>query len=119
MVCSGEVSQDINDVRGYVYTYTPGDANMSATSVLEIDFGYTRGTATYSGISANWNPWKTVWNAANPIASSHVNGGYQGAYPTPIISDIEFDKGDMILGILDRFGDQFQSGPDSGWCYPG
>lgn len=111
MVCSGEVTEDVNMLRAYVYTYTPGDASMSANPVIDFPLNYGR-TETAWNVPAEWNPWKTVWNAANPIAASHFNPSNQGAYPSPILSDIEFDNGDMIIALLDRFNDQFQSDAD-------
>ncbi|NNE28819.1 MAG: hypothetical protein HKN16_04260, partial [Saprospiraceae bacterium] len=119
MVCSGEVTQSKDTLRAYVYTYTPGALGMSSEAVLSYKLNFDREGSVWN-VSGDWNPWKTTWNAANPIPSAYLNVANQGAYPCPILSDIAFDRGDMILGFLDRFGDQFQFEKDpAGVLNPG
>jgi len=133
MVCTGEnqtasVPADFSNdvVRGYVYTYDPVAATMSTNPVLEFPFNYDRGIFTNSSdpdsARAEWNPWIDNWEPntpaepnKNPVRYSGTND--QVGFPQPIIADIEFDNGDMVLSILDRFGEQNSGFNDPG-CNP-
>ena len=52
---------------------------------------------------ANWRAW-----SANPTSVSYESNssGTEISYPQPMLTDIEFDGDDMILGFRDRWGDQ-------------
>ena len=50
-----------------------------------------------------WYPWLSNSNKSSWLAATNN----QYAFPQPILSDIDFDvNGDMIVGIMDRFGHQ-------------
>ncbi len=85
-VCSAESSQDAGDIATYVWEYD----GSNFTTVLSSDLTTYRGGETYQA----WNPWKTVSDAE--IVTQ---------MPQPILSDIEFDGDDLILGFRDRYGD--------------
>jgi len=110
--CTGELTNDPTKLRGYIYEYTPGDAAFNATPVLEFDFNYPRGASMLSGakgvVPAKWNTWLDTLNSTtHKLDSVHYKwDGSALSYPQPIISDIEFDKGDMIIAVMDRFGEQ-------------
>ncbi len=60
-----------------------------------------------------WNPWTPEFIVYDRdfVAGNCLS---DRAYPQPWLTDIEFDRGNMILGIRDRFGDQtgyLQSAP--------
>ena len=107
IVCSAQSTGDAADLMGYVYAFDPGSANF--TEVLQFPLNYTRGcanVASFAGCDASqpgdWQPWRSTFGGF-PIP----NTGYStivGAQP--MLSDIEFDNGVMIVGIRDRMGDQ-------------
>ena len=133
MVCTGEnqtagsPADYSNDVlKGYVYSYDPVAGIMSSNPVLEFPFNYDRGTFGRStspdSARAEWNPWIDNWEpntVAEPNKNPVLYSGYndQVGFPQPIIADIEFDNGDMVLSILDRFGEQLSGFNDPG-CNP-
>jgi len=101
-----------NTLRGYVYEW---DGGTGFTQVLNFPLNYDRGCADFNndtrclnGLDARWRPWVDKYpfydNDNDPLRTGH-----QGPYPQPVISDIDFDNGDMILGLSDRWG--HQTGP--------
>ncbi len=100
-VCSGETSGDTARLKGIVYKFNPEEANPTFTQVLSFPFSFKRGSPDMS-VGCVRNYWST-WDDRFPAA---CNGSFV-LNPQPIISDMEFDvNGDMILGIMDRFGHQ-------------
>lgn len=116
-VCTAENTADVANLWAYVFEYTEG-SGFNATPVLDFPLDYTRGPGGGggAGFNSSWLPWQDVFDAANPFA--YVNNNCtQVQHPQPILSDLEFDKCDMILGFSDRFGYQFDSGGDpTGVC---
>lgn len=117
-VCTAENTQNQSNLWAYVFTYTPGSGAIDPNPVVDFPLDYLRGNNgkthpddTYK--SMDWQPWRNVWDAANPIPVEFY--GYvnqQLAFPQPILSDIEFYNGNIILGFIDRFGEQFSHAPD-------
>ncbi len=111
-VCTAERTQDRNNLWAYVYEFSHG-SGFDSTPVLDFPLNYVRSGKNFinsAGISPDldWHPWRTEWNAANTIADSLYKENYnQVSYPQAVLSDIEFDKGDMTLGFMDRFANQF------------
>ncbi len=107
-----------NDAFVYTWSYTPGTGlSGSGTQVLAFDLQYNRGCAKVDGgvcVGAEWNSWISTWpgyttSDANGNPDNNISvtkNGYFPAYPQPMISDIEFDNGNMILGLRDRWADQ-------------
>lgn len=95
-VCSGDVSDARADVDAYVYTVNPATLVFSAAPVFQTPLDYTRGN-TDPGFSANWLAWRTNFLT---ISGSHF------IYPQPMLTDIDFDRGNLILSLRDRNGDQ-------------
>jgi len=99
-VCSreneGTAPSTSGNLRGYVYTVNPATFTFSAAPVLNFQLNYSR-AETDPGLSADWLNWETMYHT---ISSSHF------IYPQPMMTDIEFDRGNMILGLRDRNGDQ-------------
>ena len=102
-VCSGETSGDTAKLKGIVYKFNPEETNPTFTQVLSFPFSFKRGTPDMT-LGCERYYWST-WDDKFPAACDAVN--LFALNPQPIISDIEFDvNGDMILGIMDRFGHQ-------------
>ena len=102
-VCSAESTRNRNNLRAYVFVYANGA--FAATPALDFPLTYNRG-----GANLQWQYWlnRTSFNPSDPIQAD-------GKWAQPWISDIVFDKGDMILGLRDRDGDLLGSvarGPD-------
>lgn len=96
-VCSAESSQSANDLYAYVYTVDPTAFTFSANPVFQTALNYTRGVVD-PGVSAAWAPWATTFT--NRATNTNA------IYPQPWLTDIAFDKGNLILGLRDRIGDQ-------------
>ena len=118
MVCAAEVSGDSTKLRAYVYEYTPGSGEITGSPVLEFPLNYDRGITSLNWpnpLYAEWQPWINTWDNTKiqyqPSAWDAAGTDIVG-YPQPVLTDITFDRGDMILGFSDRFGDQFSWGPD-------
>lgn len=97
-VCSRESAANATDtnLRAYVYTFDPATMSFSAAPVINFQLNYTR-LETDPGLSAAWLNWKTNYTTISP---SHF------IYPQPMLTDIEFDRGNMIISLRDRDGDQ-------------
>ena len=93
---------DRTQLRGYVYSFDP--STQVFAQVLSFPLDYAREhIENFGGVTdGEWNPWVPVWDTA--LISDATNG--EVGYPQPWLSDIEFDRGDMIIGIRDRMGDQ-------------
>lgn len=106
-VCSADSSQDINKLDGYVYEFDPLTSLFNTTPVLSMPFDWPKGClaqskppVTCNGQRDNdWMPWDD-----NPLHGTHILDLRH--YPQPWITDIDFDNGNMLLGIRDRNADQ-------------
>lgn len=112
MVCSAEstISQsapdgDASKLRAYVYSVDPASLDFSAAPVFQIGLDYPR-RCTDSAQQGPGNCFSSAWRAWSPV---YKNIGTEGRaiYPQPWLTGIAFDRGNMILGIRDRAGDQF------------
>ena len=97
MVCSAESTQSAANLRAYVYQVNPTTLAFGANP-YSISLNYNRGFVNEvpSGnnpFAAEWRPW---------IAT--IQSGF--AYPQPMLSDLEFTNGNMVLGFRDRYGDE-------------
>ena len=132
VVCSGQSSVDEAidlPIEGPIFTGNPpfpGDTNLlrahifawdgatSFTEVLDFDLDYSRGCLFLNNMatctdphSAFWRPWVDTY----PYYDQPGQNRHSAGYTQPVVSDIEFDNGDMILGLADRWG--HQTGPRS------
>ncbi|MEM8857351.1 MAG: SdrD B-like domain-containing protein [Chloroflexota bacterium] len=114
-----------------VFEYDLATNTFDANPVLKVDLTYQRGcifrediaTDSVSDIptvtdpslcsdqTLNWRPWQSDWKQVftSTLASGNTdnpNAGYPLEYPQPLLSDIEFDGEDMILGFRDLNGDR-------------
>lgn len=100
VVCSGQTSQNINDVNAWVMKLTGGSFTpFYGPIALDFTRGKTGDPATSA--STRWQPW------VNTFSQLIVSGNTSPGYPQPILSDIEFDvDGSIILGFMDRTASQ-------------
>jgi SdrD B-like domain len=110
-ICTAENSGDSTNLKAYIYSFTPGDANPNNfTQVATFPLNYKRGFTSVSSLtnrtSAAWKPWIAKWSdITNPAPDAATYN--QTICPQPMLSDIEFDvDGSMIIGFMDRAGHQ-------------
>ncbi len=97
IVCSAESTQAKADLEAYIYTADPATLAFSAAPVFSAPLTGPRG-GSLGASSGLWNPWSPTFKTVL---------GSQGSYPQPILSDIVFDNGNLILGVRDRAADQY------------
>ena len=85
-VCSAE--SEANDTKLYAYVWSFSGSAFTLVAGNTLTFTRTAGTTE----SATWQRWAGTTGVLNRAA--------------PMLTDIEFDGADMILGLRDRYGDQ-------------
>lgn len=104
LVCSAESTPAVAaNLQAYVYQVNPTTLAFGASPVFQAPLNYNRGFANVANVAAEWRPWVTGF-ASGDIAGA--NGGVDG-FPQPMLTDIVFDNGNLVLGLRDRAGDQF------------
>jgi len=78
----------------YVFSFNP--TTTTFTQRLTFRLNYAR-QETDPGFDAEWNNWSSQYQTLS--TAHHI-------YPQPMLTDIEFDRGNMILSFRDRNGDQ-------------
>lgn len=101
-------SVDENGAEAYVHSFDPAAVTTSYQLEFTVDLTYQRQALADSdvdeaGEAADWNAWEG--NAAT-LPFLTVTNVAEVAYPQPMLTDLEFDGDDLILGFRDRFGDQ-------------
>lgn len=100
VLCTAETTQNAANLYAYVFQVDPTTLAINATPVFSTQLNYTRGLAD-PGQNAEWRPWVTT-----------VQPDF--AFPQPMFTGIEFENGNMVLGIRDRTGDSaLDAGPDA------
>lgn len=97
-VCSGQSgTATTNRLRMYVLQADPSTLVINAAPLINQRFNYTRAEID-PGASAAWNNW----------AATFTNLAAQGnfVYPQPMVTDLDFDRGNIIISVRDRMGDQ-------------
>lgn len=94
------------DLYAYVFQLNNpvGNASFLAAPVISYPLNYHKGLPTTNGqLSYQWNPW------GNQVLAYGIGStGQSFGYPTPLLSDIEFnDAGDMVMAFTDRTGNQY------------
>jgi uncharacterized repeat protein (TIGR01451 family) len=112
-VCSAQTSQNVNDLRAAVYAFDPATNSFNPVPVLQFPLNYPRGFAdAFRGNPGAWRPWATNFTGAygaSSCPSPEAPGVCYPAFPQPILSDIVFDRGAMVVALRDRYGDQIGS----------
>ncbi len=112
MVCSAEstISAGVPDgdpskLQAYIYTVDPASLVFSASPVFQTSLNYPR-RCTDSAQLGPGNCFSAAWRVWSPV---YKNIGTEGRaiYPQPLLTGIAFDRGNLILGLRDRSGDQF------------
>ena len=106
LVDSVESTGNRDYLRAYVYTFDPDTGGFSSNPIFDFDLTYTKGDPTFSDMEGNEENWQT-WTNQQPgllLTNPGGNGGF--AYPQPMLADIEFDNGSLVLGLRDRNADQ-------------
>ncbi len=98
-VCSRENFTTVDpsgNLRAYVYRFNPTTLTFAGTPDINVQLNYTR-LETDPGYSARWRNWRTSYTT---LSASHF------IYPQPMFTDLDFDRGNMIISLRDRNGDQ-------------
>lgn len=96
-------------LRAYVYSLDPATLTFGAP-VLEVPLNYPRRCADSAQLgpptcfSAAWNPWSPVYR--NIAEGDPVGSLRRLIYPQPWLTSLDFDNGNMLIGLRDRLGDQ-------------
>src|SRR6185436_5977868 len=120
MVCSAEstITQaapngDATKLQAYVYSVNPTTLNFSASPVFQIALDYPRRCTDSAQLgpgncfSAAWRSWSPVHRNIGTVVGVGPPNLSRGIYPQPLLTDLAFDRGNLILGLRDRAGDQF------------
>ena len=95
---------DARNLRAYVFTVNQTTLAYSVAPVFQVNLNYTRGLGQRSaGASVAWRPWSATFRSVNSTA-------FRTVYSQPILSDIAFDNGNLILAVRDRVSDQVGNG---------
>lgn len=95
---------DARNLRAYVYTVDPTTLAFSAAPVFQMPLNYRRGINTATeGANGAWRPWSAVYRNVSTNTLRTI-------YSQPMLTDIAFDNGNLILGLRDRVGDQIGNG---------
>lgn len=99
---------DASKLAAYLYTVDPATLDFSAQPVFQTPLNYPRRCAD----SAQNGPGNCFAAAWRPWTKTYANIGTEGRaiYPQPWLTDIAFDRGNLVLGLRDRAGDQFGNG---------
>lgn len=100
IICSAESTQATKDLFAYIFQVDPATLAYADAPLFSFPLDYPRGLAD-PGQPAEWRAWRST------ISSSF-------AYPQPMFTAMEFENGNLIIGLRDRAGDQaFDNGPDA------
>ena len=107
ITCTAESTQSAANMQGYVYRVDPATLALDAAPLFQLAFNYPRRCTDSAQdgppgcFSAAWRPWSPTF------ATIGNSGDQRGIYPQPWLTDFTFDRGDLVLGIRDRSGDQY------------
>ena len=118
-VMAGGVGDD-TQLKAEVFEFDPITMTFNTTPVLSDTLNYDRGCIFTSFVNADsttcgafpgngsnfrpWQPnWKVIYNDTFPFNVNNQQVTLE--YPQPLLSDIEFVDGNMVLGIRDINGD--------------
>jgi hypothetical protein len=108
-VCNAENSLRSDQLTAQVLRFDPANPGGGFTQILDINLNYPRERYGFIETQAYWNGWASTWDDLRFVNNPPDPGAtfYEWSNAQPILSDIEFaDDGDMILGFMDRFGNQ-------------
>lgn len=95
---------DARQLRAYVYTVNQTTLAYSAAPIFQMPLNYRRGLTTRTaGARGEWRPWSNIYRNVS-------SGANRTVYAQPMLTDIAFDNGNLILGLRDRISDQVGNG---------
>lgn len=86
-----------------ISSFDPTAKTFAAAPVFETKIDLTHG---YASNGCGPNGGSGAWNAWTPTDVFNSQTNRQCSYPQPWLTGIAFDRGNLVLGIRDRFGDQ-------------
>lgn len=89
-------------MRGIVLRFDPSDSSWSEELNFPLDFARGNAIDLGTAVAARWNSWVPVFTPLGGVRGTRN----EVVYPKPMLTDIEFHDGNMIIGMRDRFGDQ-------------
>ncbi len=99
----GNKTYNLGDARrlvAYVYSVDPATLAFDAAPAFSMPLNYKRGLNTRTlGADGIWRPWSATFRNGSAAADRPV-------YAQPILTGVAFDRGNLILGLRDRMGDQ-------------
>ncbi len=101
--CSAESTKAAGNLAMWIYGFDPVAKTFAAAPVFESKLDPTHGRA---GNGCGPNGGSGAWNAWTPTDVFNAKSGSLCSYPQPWLTGIVFDRGNLVLGIRDRFGDQ-------------
>ena len=113
LTCTGPTAEDLTS---YVYTMDVESGQWADSPVAEFPLGgHARGASLYTdgdflpAVTADAQPWLEETTVPTELVSAQNGDGYAQLALSNIRID---DRGDMVVGMKDRFGDQsgFQAG---------
>lgn len=109
VTCTAETSQNAADLKALVYTVDPDSLALSGAPVFSANLNYARSFAIYidanGAVPAKFNPWTNVYRRATSVNPINQND-FWVSYPQPYLTDLDFDNGNLILALRDRYSDQ-------------
>jgi hypothetical protein len=105
VTCTAESTQSAAGMQGYIYRVDPATLALDATPLIQFPLNYPRRCADSAQngpgncFAAAWLPWRATF--------ATIGTEQRGIYPQPWLTDFAFDRGDLVIGIRDRSGDQF------------
>ena len=119
VTCTAQSSQIESDMRGYVYSFD--GSSFKGQPVLDFSLDYPRGCqdrvpgtpGCAPNKTADWHPWAGTFAELlikSETAGQNPEGPRLPILPQPLLSDIEFVNGYMVVGLRNRNGDLFGNG---------
>ncbi|WP_019991270.1 SdrD B-like domain-containing protein [Rudanella lutea] len=109
IVCTGEnnLATSPTNLRASVFEMDEATLTFNNTPVLSFPLDYTKGYIhfTQQTLGNEWSPW--VSNFSSLFLGGSSTAGIRIGRAQPMLSSIDFtDRGDMVLGLMDRGGHQ-------------
>ena len=98
-------SVDDNGTSAYVHSLDPSGTTFDLELTVPLTYArqaYIGGDPDAADRSTEWR----AWSSDPETITYQINGSNETSFPQAMLTDIEFDGTDMVLGFRDRFGDQ-------------
>ena len=111
----------VDKLRAYILAWNNSTATPAFSPVLDFALDYSRGCATNNqsadcGVryAGEWLPWVDQFPySSDGTRTPAGTESFEAFYPQPLLSNIEFYNGSMVLFLFDRFGQQVGSFTES------